>query len=75
MPMSWHSPMYLTTWGVAPRSASEVSRAARKWTRVMGLEVGRLVGEQGVGGAVGLVEAVLGELLDLLEELVRLGRG
>ena len=31
MPMAWHSLMYLTTWGVAPRSASEVSRAAMKW--------------------------------------------
>ena len=40
---------------------------------VMGLEVGRLVGQEGVGGAVGLVEAVLGELLDLLEDLVGLG--
>ena len=43
--------------------------------RVVGLEVGRLVGQEGVGGAVGLVEAVLGELLDLLEDLVGLGRG
>ena len=42
--------------------------------RVMGLEVGRLVGEIGVGGAVGLVETVLGEVLDLLEDLVGLGR-
>ena len=38
--------------------------------RVMGLEVGRVVGDQGVGGAVGLVEAVLRELLHQVENLV-----
>ncbi len=43
--------------------------------RVMGLEVGRLVGQVGVGGAVGLVEAVLGELGDLVEDLRGLGLG
>ncbi|KAF5035124.1 hypothetical protein DSECCO2_588920 [anaerobic digester metagenome] len=39
---------------------------------VMGLQVGRLVGDLGVGGAVGLVEAVLREFLHQVEDFVRL---
>ena len=42
---------------------------------VMGFEVGRLVGQIGIGRAVGLVEAVFGELGDLVEDLGRLALG
>ena len=36
----------------------------------VGLEVGRLVGDEGVAGGVGLIEGVAGEGLDVLPELV-----
>ena len=39
--------------------------------RVVGLEVGRLIGDQGIGGAVRLVEAVAAEVLDQVEDLGR----
>src|SRR5262249_37526054 len=42
---------------------------------VVGLEVGGLVGDQGVGGAVGLVEAVAAEFLDLFEDVAGDGVG
>ncbi len=40
---------------------------------VVGLQVGGLVGHHGVGGAVALVEAVAGEVLDEIEHLRDLG--
>ena len=39
--------------------------------RVVGLEVGRLVGDQGVAEGVGLVERVPGERLDQVEDVLR----
>ena len=36
---------------------------------VVGLQVGRVVGHDGIGRAVGFVEAVTGELLDVVEDL------
>ena len=41
----------------------------------MRLQVGRLVGHQGVGRRVRLVEAVAGELLEQVENLVGLALG
>ena len=43
-------------------------RRGEELDRVVGLEIGGLVGEQRVGGGVRLVEAVAGELRDLLED-------
>ena len=40
--------------------------------RIMGLEIGRHVGDQGVGGRMALVEAVAGELFDHAEQFVGL---
>ena len=47
---------------------------AEELHRVVRLEVGGLVGDDGVGGGVGFVEPVAGELLEQVEHLVRLGR-
>ena len=40
-----------------------------EFSRVVRLEVGRLVGDHGVGGAVTLVKGILGELLEGVEKL------
>ena len=67
MPISRHSEMYLTTF-----SGLEVSRGEERGhelDRVVGLEPGGVVGEQGVGGGVRLVEAVAGELGHEVEDL------
>ena len=42
---------------------------------MVGLQVGGLIGDQRVGRGVALVEAVAGELVDLLEDLLGLGLG
>ena len=42
---------------------------------VMGLQVGGTVGDQGIGGGVGLVEGVVGKAAHVVEELFRLGVG
>ena len=44
-----------------------------EFNRVVGLHVSRLVGDQGIGGCVGFVEAVTGEFTDLFENIVGLG--
>ena len=53
-----------------PHFAGEQGR--HELVRVVRLQVGRLVGDERVGRGVRLVEPVAGELLDQLEELLRL---
>ncbi len=53
----------------------EGHRRGEELQRIVGLEVGRLIGDQRVGGRVRLVEAVSGELADQLEDLARLRLG
>ncbi|MNM42531.1 hypothetical protein D3C81_533730 [compost metagenome] len=48
-------------------------RRGHELGRVMALEPGRLVTDQGVGGSVRLVEAVAGELLHQVEDRIGLG--
>ena len=50
-------------------------RGGQEFDRIIGLHVGRLVGDHGIGGGVGLVEAVAGELGHLIEDVGGLGRG
>ena len=50
-------------------------RGGQELDRIIGLHVGRLVGDHGIGGGVGLVEAVAGELGHLIEDVGGLGRG
>ena len=47
---------------------------AEELDRVVGLQIGSLVGDYGVGGGVGFVKAIAGELLQQVEDLIRLGR-
>ena len=70
MPISRHSLMYFTTLAVLP--VSDVSSAAKKSTRVVRLQIRRDEGQIGVGGRVRLVEAVAGELLHQIENLLDL---
>ena len=50
----------------------EAHRGGEEFVRVMRLEPRGLVGEQRIGGGVALVEAVAGELVDQVEQLVGL---
>ena len=43
-----------------------------EFDRIMGLEIGRHVGDQGIGGRMAFVEAVAGEFFDQAEEFRRL---
>ena len=47
----------------------ERHRRRHEFQRVVGLEKGRLIGDQGIGGGVRLVEAVAGELGDQVEDI------
>ena len=47
----------------------ERHRGGEEFDRVIGLEIGGLIGDEGVGGGMGLVEAVARELVDLLENV------
>ena len=51
----------------------EAHRRGIEFGAVMRLQPGGLIGEQGVGRSVALVEAVAGELVDQVEQLVGLG--
>ena len=51
----------------------ERHRRGQELDRVVGLEIGGLEGDEGVGRRVALVEAVIGELGEEVEDLVRLG--
>ena len=53
----------------------ELHRGGQELDRVIRLEIGRLVGQQGVGGGVRFVEAVIGEFRQQVEDLVGLGLG
>ena len=53
----------------------EAHRGGVEFGAVMRLQPGGLVGDQRVAGGVALVEAVAGELVDRVEQLVGLGRG
>ena len=48
---------------------------AEKFDGIIGLQVGGLIRDDGVGGGVGFVETVAGEFFQQIENLVRLGRG
>ena len=52
----------------------EAHRRGIEFGAVVRLQPGRLIGDQRVGGGVALVEAVAGELVDQVEQLVGLGR-
>ena len=52
----------------------ERHRGGEELDRVVGLEIGGLVGDHGIGRRVAFVEAVAGELGDLLEDRRGLGR-
>ena len=52
----------------------EAHRRGVEFGAVVRLQPGRLIGDQRVGGGVALVEAVAGELVDQVEQLVGLGR-
>ena len=70
MPMSRHSLMYFTTFAVLP--VSDVSSADMNSIGVVRLQVRGDVGEIGVRRRVRLVEAVAGELLHQVEDLLDL---
>ena len=70
MPMSRHSLMYFTTLAVLP--VSDVSSADMNSIGVVRLQVRGDVGQIGVSGRVRLVEAVAGELLHQVEDLLDL---
>ena len=53
----------------------EAHRRGEEFGGVMRLQPGGLVGDQRISGGVALVEAVAGELVDQVEQLVGLGRG
>ena len=55
-------------------SMSKHIDAAKNSCRVVRLQPGGLIGEQRIGGGVALVEAVAGELVDQVEQLVGLWR-
>ena len=50
-------------------------RRGVEFLRMMRLQPRRLIGEQRIGGGVALVEAIAGELVDQVEQFVRLGLG
>ena len=52
----------------------EAHRRGEEFGRVMRLQPGGVIGDQRVGGGVALVEAIAGELVDQVEQLVGLGR-
>ena len=53
----------------------EAHRGGVEFDRIMRLQPRGLVGDERVGRGVALVEAIAGELVDQVEQLVRLGRG
>src|SRR3546814_11005458 len=52
--------------GVAP---VEAHRRGHELDRIVGLQVPRLIGDQGIGCGMRLVETVTGELVDLFEDM------
>ena len=48
---------------------------AEKFDGIIGLQIGGLIGDDGVGGGVGFVEAVAGEFFQQIKNLVGLGGG
>jgi hypothetical protein len=67
------SAMYSASLSVSAMSL--VIMAQKNSTGIIGLEIGGLIGDQRVGGGVGFVESVAGELFENIEDLVGLGAG
>ena len=71
--ISRHSEMYLTTF--SGFEVSDGEERGHELDGIVGLEPRGVIGEQRVGGGVGLVEAVSGELLHQVEDFAGLGFG